>query len=300
MSYITDLLSENPVTMNDFAEIKKVFHNLDMANPFAVCGGYVRESTGRFSGDSHYDPQMIVILSGKQEVQYSDHHDVYEAGQIWWTSCWEPHANRVVGKYFTYVAITISLESIGFFDPFHEIDWLSPFFLPPAERPKTQDRKLRKGILLLGREILKLHKNKPYGYRTMQWLKIHEIILKMAPLPKNAAPKKHDARLSSITQILPAIQLVKSNPDKIITLDEAAAECGISKSRFSEIFTKSMNVSFSRFAQRVRISTAAHMLKNSNLSIKEVASRCGFHEISHFYHVFTKYFKCTPNEFTGL
>lgn len=286
--------------MNNFAEIKKVFHNLDMANPFAVCNGYARESSGRFAGDSHYDPQMIIVLSGRQEVQYSDYQDIFEAGQIWWTSCWEPHASRMLGKYFSYIAITVSLESIGFFDPFHEIDWLAPFFLSPGERPKTQDRKIRREILLLGRAIIKLNRQKPYGYRTAQWLKIHEIILKMAPfLKKNGEHKKHTARLSSITQILPAIQLVKRNPEKLITLEEAAAECGISRSRFSEIFTKSMNVSFSRFAQRVRISTAAQMLKTSNLSIKDIAERCGFREISHFYHVFAKNFKCTPNEFSG-
>ena len=268
-----------------------------MGTPFFIYNGYERESSGRFVGDSHYDPQMIIVLSGRHEVRYSDYQDIYEAGQIWWTSCWEPHACRMLGKYITYVAITISLESLGFFDPFHEIDWLSPFFLPPADRPKTQDRKLRREILLIGREMVKLQRKKPCGYRTMQWLKIHEIILKMAPFSKKSEHDIHRPRLASITQILPAIQLVKRNPDKMITLEKAAAECGISKSRFSEIFSKSMNVSFSRFAQRVRISTAASMLKNSNLSTKEIASRCGFHEISHFYHVFTKHFKCTPNEF---
>lgn len=283
--------------MNDLPGVKKVFHNLDMTNPFAVCNGYCREKNEQFGGDSHFDPQMIIVLSGGQEVMYPDFQDTYEAGQIWWTSCWEPHASRRTKKYFSFIAVTISLEAIGFFDPFHEIDWLAPFFLPPAERPKPQDRKLRREILLLGREMLKLQRQKPSGYRTAQWLKIHEIILKMFPLMKHENNENHPARLSSISRILPAIQLVKSNPRKITTLEDAASECGISKSRFSEIFTKSMSVSFSRFAQRVRISNAARMLKSSNMSIKEIAENCGFHDLSNFYHVFTKYFKCTPAEF---
>lgn len=283
--------------MNDLPGVKKVFHNLDMANPFAVCNGYCRDKTEQFGGDSHFDPQMIIVLSGRQEVMYPDFQDTYEAGQIWWTSCWEPHLSRRTKKYFSYIAVTISLEAIGFFDPFHEIDWLAPFFLPPHERPKPQDRKLRREVLLLGREMLKLERKSPLGYRTAQWLKIHEIILKMLPLMEPEIKKKTSPRFSSIIQILPAIQLVKNNPCKIITLDDAASGCGISKSRFSDIFTKSMNVSFSRFAQRVRISNAARMLKSSNMSIKEVAEKNGFHELSHFYHVFTKYFKCTPSEF---
>jgi AraC-like DNA-binding protein len=285
--------------MDKFTGIKKVFHHLDIDTPFSVVGGYLREGKGLFHGDSHYAPQMVIVLSGQQEVYYPDFHDTFEAGQVWWTSCWEPHVNRVTGNYFSYVAVTISLDAIGSLVPFHEIDWLMPFFLHPSERPKPTGRKLRCEILRLGREILRLDEHKPYGFQTMQWLKIHEIILKNFLLLDHTPDGGHRARRSGIIQILPAIQLVKSKLDQVISLEEAAAECSLSKSRFSEIFTKNMNVSFSRFALRVRISTAAHMLRNSNLSIKEVAARCGFQETSHFYHVFARNFKCTPNEFVS-
>ncbi len=284
---------------NQLSHIKKVFHHLDMDQPFSVIGGQLNDCRNFVYGDSHYSPQLVIILSGQQEVYYPDYRDIYDAGQIWWTSCWEPHVHRITSDRLCYVAVTIALEAIGSFTPFQEIDWLQPFFLPPAKRPKTKDDDLRNEIIRLGNEILQLENNKPFAFQTLQWLKIHEVILHGSSMLQHTSRTGILSRHSDIARIAPAIQLVKSKLDQVISLEQAASSCSLSKSRFSDVFTKTMNVGFSNFAQRMRISAAAQMLQNSNLPIKKVAVRCGFRNISHFYHIFKENFKCTPAEFSN-
>jgi len=284
--------------MNVLPEIKKVDLHLDAANPFMTFFGYAPEARPVFGGDSHYELQMCIVLVGEHEIMYPDHRMSAKSGQIWWTSCWEPHASRAVSKRIGYFVVSLSVEALGSVAPFQDVDWLAPFFLPPWERPQAESIELRKKVLTIGRALRMLEKKKPYGWKTLQWLKIHELIILMAALRETPNDAANKIRLSDgFIKILPAVQMVKKTPGKSVSLREAAAVSGMSKSRFSEVFTKTMGVTFSRFALRVRMSSAAQMLCATDSSIKDVAFKSGFKDVSHFYHVFDKFFQCTPNEF---
>jgi len=165
--------------MNTLDNIRKVYHNLNVTDPFRIFHGYSGKARESFNGDSHYDFQMCLILSGAQEILYSDYKTEVMPGQVWWTSCWEPHAVRPSRNYTIYLVVTLSLEALGNPDFCREVDWFRPFFLPPQLRPQPVERHTRKKVHDFGREIIRLEKEKPYGYHVLQWLKIHELIIFM-------------------------------------------------------------------------------------------------------------------------
>lgn len=280
--------------MDLFKNINRVRHNLSAEHPFEVLHGYAPEKRTGFSADCHYDLQMCIVLSGEMEVRYPDFKTRIEAGQMYWTSCWEPHASRPSRNFMTYLVATISLESIGSLMPFDEINWLAPFFTNPPERPKPKDRKQRRNIIRLGREILKLQKHRPDGWKTLQWLKIHELIILSTQFWKNR-PQVGDSK--NISRIMPAVQLARKSIKTPAQLEDAAAACNLSRSRFSSVFTQAMGISYAKFALRSRLSSAASLLSSTTEPIKEIAEQCGFQEISHFYHAFGKHFHCSPAEF---
>lgn len=49
------------------------------------------------------------------------------------------------------------------------------------------------------------------------------------------------------------------------------------------------------YLRDVRLETAASLLKNSALPIREVALRAGYHNSSHFYHLFEQRFGVSPS-----
>ena len=284
--------------MHRLQNIEKVYHGLDINTPFQISHAYIPQKRDFYSGDIHYDLQMIITLSGREDVVFTEFESSYLAGQVWWTAPWEPHAGRIASNYFGVLAITISLEFLGNIEPFQEVDWLLPFVLPPAQRPTPQTRQQRLKLLLQAREILKLERHKPYGWRTLQWLKIHEMIIQLIQLIPAAEVKElAGSKLPMFAKIMPAIQMVKKNPLQLFTLDEVAKACCLGRSRFCFIFKQLMGIGFGRFALHARIDRAAQMLRNERTSIKDVAFACGFKDLGHFYHAFSRFFNCTPAEF---
>jgi AraC-like DNA-binding protein len=284
--------------MDQLQNIEKVYHGLDVTNPFQISLAYIPHKRNFYSGDIHYDMQMIITLSGREDVAFSGFKASFLAGQIWWTSPWEPHAGRIASDHFGVMAITISPEFLGSIDPFQNVDWLLPFVLPPARRPTPRTRAERLSVLLKAREIIQLERHKPYGWRTLQWFKIHEIIIRMIQLiPDSEIKSWAGGKMSLFARIMPAIQMVKKNPLQSLSLDNAAKACGLGRSSFCSAFKQVMGIGFGRFALRARINQAAQMLCSEQASIKDVAFACDFKDLGHFYHVFSRFFNCTPSEF---
>lgn len=286
--------------MDSLGKLPEVRHNLDFAKPFSLYCGKAEGGTGRIHGDIHYDIQIIVIMDGRMEVFYDDCSMILGRGQVWWTWCWEPHGSRILSESASYLVITLSPESTGMHDPFNEVNWLAAFLMPPKQRPRGSCRLEREHILSRAERLAELDRTRPDGCMTWQWLLIHELIIYLnSTIRSHSANSGKSAReLNFRDRIMPAVRLIRSNPCKLLPLESAAEACSLSKSRFCRLFKSAMGDSFSSFAAKVRISSAASELRNPQNTIKSVAAKYGFADICHFYHVFRRYMKCTPVEYS--
>ena len=273
-------------------------HPLDASNPFMVARFFQHTPQKQFNADTHYNFQIIVVLSGVQEVVFSEFRTALYSGQLWWASCWEPHASRTARANTEVAVITLSPELLGSASPFRDINWLAPFFTPPADRPQANTRAARLTVLTLARAILDLMQRQPFGWRTLQWLKIHELIVFLTagwrPRRAPGAPPYHT---ENVALLLPALQRIMNHPEVMSSLNGAAQVCGLSRSRFSVLFSKTMGVSFKQYALNVRLSGASRLLRTTRLPVKTVAQQCGFKNLTHFYHVFSRKFNVPPAKF---
>lgn len=85
-----------------------------------------------------------------------------------------------------------------------------------------------------------------------------------------------------------------------ITLDEVADISGYSKYHFSRLFKQYTNVSFYKYLNTKKIENAEKLLMNNELSITEIALRCGFSSLSAFIRMFKIIKGCTPTEFKDM
>lgn len=95
--------------------------------------------------------------------------------------------------------------------------------------------------------------------------------------------------------VLPALRLIERNYTTI-TLEEAAAEVGVSPTYLSRLLKKRTGSSFSRLVVRQRMSEAARMLDNPDVPVTEVAERVGYQNVTFFYRKFKAEFGVTPGE----
>ena len=85
-----------------------------------------------------------------------------------------------------------------------------------------------------------------------------------------------------------------------LTLDQIADLSGFSKFHFSRLFKQFTNMSFYKYLNRRRIENASRLLIDDELTITEVAYRCGFGSSSAFIRMFKIIRNCTPSEFKAL
>ena len=63
---------------------------------------------------------------------------------------------------------------------------------------------------------------------------------------------------------------------------------------FNLLLQKYRGVSYQTYIRNIRMNHAATLLRDTDLSVKEIARRCGYHNSSHFYHLFEKKFGVSP------
>ena len=89
----------------------------------------------------------------------------------------------------------------------------------------------------------------------------------------------------------------KVNISEVLTVDDMASASGYSRYHFSRLFTEYNGASPALYLRNIRIQEAAKMLQHGRLSIKEIASDCGFMDCSHFCRLFKENYGITPETF---
>ncbi|RIX98162.1 AraC family transcriptional regulator [Aureimonas flava] len=81
-----------------------------------------------------------------------------------------------------------------------------------------------------------------------------------------------------------------------------AGVAGLSRAHFVRLFRRFQGVSPSEFVARERMKRATRLLINGQLSVKEIASACGFEDPNYFAKVFRRTYAISPSEFrsTGM
>ena len=104
----------------------------------------------------------------------------------------------------------------------------------------------------------------------------------------------------TIEKIKDAIFYIDHNLEKKITLKDIADIAYMSQSHFSALFKKFNGVSPWEYITIKRVEKAITLLKTTNLSKLDIASRCGFSSHSNFYKMFSQITGKTPSEYSRL
>ena len=79
-----------------------------------------------------------------------------------------------------------------------------------------------------------------------------------------------------------------------LTEEETAKACGVSRTYFSRVFCRVMQVGFAAYVNNIRLQEAERMLLTTALTVTEIAEAVGFSTTSHFIEIFRKKNHITP------
>ena len=92
-----------------------------------------------------------------------------------------------------------------------------------------------------------------------------------------------------------ALQIMDNNIEDPLTPDEIADLVGLSTRQLERLFQQNLNTSPKRHYMTMRLDKARDLLRQTTLSITEVASACGFKSVSHFSRSYRRAFGVSPS-----
>ena len=92
------------------------------------------------------------------------------------------------------------------------------------------------------------------------------------------------------------VQHLKRSLSQQTSVALAASIAGLSVSHFSRVFHDEMGETYVSYARRIRCEAAADLLRETDLPVVEIASRCGYEDHSYFSRVFKKVTGRSPSE----
>lgn len=145
-------------------------------------------------------------------------------------------------------------------------------------------------------EIKDALNKKDDGYELQIISLIHEILLYIYRAYNNRN-KKYKFKNVNIETTQEMIEYIRDNYDHEISLDDICEIGNVSRSQCSKLFKQYTDQSPINYLNLYRLEKSRELLRNSNLSISEIALSCGFNEQSYYNRLFLREYACTPLEY---
>ncbi len=126
---------------------------------------------------------------------------------------------------------------------------------------------------------------------------INELIMLLSELLESQNPQLDQSLSSSERTVRLFLENLSHRIDEPWTLASMAADCGLGRTHFSSYCKKLGNVAPVEYLTRVRIAAASRFLMlHPELSVTEIAFRCGFQSSQYFSNVFRRHHGHSPSE----
>lgn len=105
-----------------------------------------------------------------------------------------------------------------------------------------------------------------------------------------------DKNLQYYRVIEPALQRIRNEYDRKLSVDELAELCNVSKYHFCRIFKQVTDQTVVEYVNDYRLSVADLLLEHTSQSVAQIAKNCGFEDESYFCRCYRKRRGTSPNQ----
>ena len=236
---------------------------------------------------SHSFYQLVYVLEGKGSINYMNEIYEVEKNDIFLIGCHQPHG--IYGKNMLAFEFKFGVAH----------DYYREMLDKTVKKEKDCDNKIRRMIERIENEI----EGKEKFYIDFIKLEFSKILLTYIKESEG-----HDSGHLTIEDFLykrqdkkthfgEVVEYIKENYAKKITLEELSNICCMGVSGFIKKFKQIHGMSPMQYVNKIRFLKGKEMLKNTGMSITEVAEKSGFGSLHYFSRYFAKHTGITPKDF---
>lgn len=112
-----------------------------------------------------------------------------------------------------------------------------------------------------------------------------------------AEPVPEENELPRYEELRALREAIYDDPMNPWSVEEMCSDMGVSRTYFHRLYLKAFGVTCRQDVIESRLLYAAELLKNTDMSVSEVAEQCGYDSDSYFMRQFKQHKGCTPSEY---
>lgn len=244
--------------------------------------------------------EITYVETGKGYYYVNGKSYYMESGDIIIFNHIEPHGWEVIDEDMTMLVATFSSDFISERTSLFDYDYLIPFM----ERGSNFKNKIGKEeayteeIATILKNIDRENQQEDLGFQLM----IKADVLRILTILIRHYERKKDARglLSKkkieMKRLEEVFTYIKGHYTDKMTLEEIAQVACMSPNYFSFYFKKVTGRTFKEHVVELRLQRAEELLKTTEMSVLEIATACGFSNMSNFYRLYKKHRSLSPGD----
>jgi AraC-like DNA-binding protein len=183
--------------------------------------------------------------------------------------------------------------------PSHDYFFLLPFYFRPTDRPHVVrlDSSTLSQMHGAVAQLLRCYFGRSVYFEAGCKAHLLQLLFLLAQQFRSADFLRSELmrQQERATRLRPVFDYVSENFAENLTLKQGAALAGLSQPQFIKLFKRVAGMTFVSYVTHVRLSHAFRLLKESSLTIAEVAVRVGFSDQSYFDRRFKSAFGQVPS-----
>ncbi|WP_145049554.1 AraC family transcriptional regulator [Paenibacillus xylanexedens] len=184
-------------------------------------------------------------------------------------------------------------------DPVH-IQYVAPYLEGRVRfpvKPADQDDVCLTYYALM-HEAIEEMSLRPPAYQLVVKSKLHALftILARTFLPQQRSERSTRSYFPNRERFKQLIEQVEATPTSKISVTEAASQVGLNAYHFCKMFKKLTGRTFVEYVNGCRMTEAERLLRESSLTITEIAARVGCENANYFTKLYKKYKGMTPSQ----
>lgn len=249
--------------------------------------------------ECHWHDEMELFKIERGTVQIRCGSDYFEAraGEMVFFNSGELHAAQpLTGVEMDFSAVVFSPEFLcGDQSDIARLKYVAPVVEGRLRlrRVVRGDTEAGKGMLQAFDEVMELFLRRPPAFELRVRGRLLELFAGLAETGEYSVPQEKRGSQS----IKPAIDYIRRNYRRQITIDELAQVSHMSGGHFCRLFKRCTFKTPVQYINSVRLSAAMNLLLESDRKVLDIAFDTGFNSLSYFIGVFKQSLGCTPTEF---
>ena len=254
--------------------------------------GYLTEAFSVFSCNEHFFTKrekfasfmLLYTYEGEGCLEYEGKTFLLKPGDGFFIDCRKPQFYYTSGKTWTHSVLHLQGKQMRLMYETFVKRWGNCFSMDMQDH---YQRNLE--------HLLKIYET-PSPVR--EWLAadgISRLLTQLLerPFGREKKPRKTEKLIAQ------SVSYMEQNFTRPLTLEDLAAQSGISRYYFSHEFKEQIGMPPMVYLMKLRIGHARKLLESTDLTVPQIAEAVGITDLNHFYRQFKKYAGVTPGTYRG-